>query len=154
MKKYFERNNKNVSFWVVINDLNGLLERFSKEYHFAQETKGSSPTHNAKLIPVLIQLACHLLRNNDDLKFIREGIAFIEGYMTKKDHIIHLYFCLLLFVTPKSGFKSKRDFCLRLIENMGIETFAEKKHFFIELALIESIMKITHGTLENENLTN
>ena len=66
MKKYFEKNNKSVSFWVVINDLNGLLERFSKEFNFAQETKGSSYSHNAKLIPVLIQFACHLLRNNEE----------------------------------------------------------------------------------------
>ena len=35
LKKYFEKNNKNLSFWVAINDLNGLLERFSKEYNFA-----------------------------------------------------------------------------------------------------------------------
>ena len=66
LKKFFEKNNKNVSFWVVMNDLNGLLERFSREYNFANETKGSSPTHNAKLIPVLIQLASHLVKNNEE----------------------------------------------------------------------------------------
>jgi hypothetical protein len=65
-KKYFERNNKTVSFWVALNDLNGLLEKFSKEYNFALETKGSSHTHNAKLIPVLMVLTCHLLRGNDE----------------------------------------------------------------------------------------
>ena len=28
----------------------------SKEYNFAHETKGSSPTHNAKLIPILMSI--------------------------------------------------------------------------------------------------
>jgi len=43
-----------------------LLERFSKEYNFAHETKGSSPTHNAKLIPLLMANACHILRNTEE----------------------------------------------------------------------------------------
>jgi hypothetical protein len=51
---------------MVINDLNGLLEKFSKEFNFAQETKGSSYTHNAKLIPVLIVFACHLMKSNEE----------------------------------------------------------------------------------------
>ena len=65
-RKYFEKNNKANGFWIVFNDLNGLLEKFSKEFNFAQETKGSSHTHNAKLIPVLLVLACHLMKGNEE----------------------------------------------------------------------------------------
>lgn len=66
LPKYFERNNKSINYWVVINDLNGLLERFSKDFDFAKETRGSQPKHNAKLIPVLISLASHLLKNKEE----------------------------------------------------------------------------------------
>jgi hypothetical protein len=65
-RKYFEKNTKANGFWIAINDLNGLLEKFSREFNFALETKGSSYTHNAKLIPVLMVLACHLMRNNEE----------------------------------------------------------------------------------------
>jgi hypothetical protein len=68
-RKYFEKNAKSPTFWVVLNDLNGLLDKFSKEYNFALETKGSSHTHNAKLIPVLACLTAHLLRNSEEYLF-------------------------------------------------------------------------------------
>ena len=70
---------------------------------------------------------------------MKEGIAFVEEHMTKKPNIIHLYFCLLLFSTPSSSFKSKKKFCLRLIDNLDPEEFKEfkdKKPFYIELAMI------------------
>lgn len=63
-KKYFEKNNKVGGFWIALNDLNGLLERFSKEYNFALETKGSSYSHNAKLIIVLMGFTAHFLKNS------------------------------------------------------------------------------------------
>ena len=64
IRKYFESAGKGGGYWTVLNDLNGLLEKFSREYNFALETKGSSHTHNAKLIPVLIGFTAHLMRDN------------------------------------------------------------------------------------------
>ena len=63
---------------MVLNDLNGLLERFSKEYNFAHETKGSSPSHNAKLIPVLMSIVYHLLRNSEEYIFFNEASSTYE----------------------------------------------------------------------------
>lgn len=34
-RKYFEKNSKANGFWIVVNDLNGLLEKFSREFNFA-----------------------------------------------------------------------------------------------------------------------
>lgn len=59
-RKYFERN-KNGNFWNVINDVNTLIEKLSIEFDFAAESKGSSSSHNCKLIPVLIGFACHMM---------------------------------------------------------------------------------------------
>jgi hypothetical protein len=70
IRKYFEKNSKSVSSWVVISDLNGLLERFAKDYNFANEAKGSSATHNAKLIPIMMAMVCHLLKNTDEYLLI------------------------------------------------------------------------------------
>lgn len=65
-KKYFDKNSKVTGYWVVVNDLNGLLEKFANEYNFSQETKGSSATHNCKLILVLIASACHFMKKSGE----------------------------------------------------------------------------------------
>ena len=79
------------------------------------------------------------------MKFIKEGMAFIEEHTTKKVNLINLYFCLILFTTSNASFKNKKEFCLRLIENIEHETFNDIKPFYISLAMVEAIMKITHG---------
>ena len=74
-------------------------------------------------------------------------MAFIEQHTTKKPNLINLYFCLILFTTSNASFKIKREFCLKLIENMDHAPFNDIKPYYIELAMIESIIKITHGTV-------
>lgn len=59
-RKYFERN-KNGNYWNVVNDLFGLIEKLSIEFDFATESKGSSASHNCRLIPILIAFASHLI---------------------------------------------------------------------------------------------
>ena len=56
----------------MITDLNCLLEKLSKEFDFATESKGSSSLHNFKYIPILIAFAVHMIdreyRNSSDGK--------------------------------------------------------------------------------------
>lgn len=66
--------------------------------------------------------------------------------MTKKPNLISLYFCLLLFQTNLHTLQSKRAFCLRLVENLGYGNFKDSKPFYVYLALVQSIMKLTHKT--------
>ncbi len=70
-------------------------------------------------------------------------MTFIESHLTKKPNLVHLYFCLLLFTVSTTSFNSKRDFCIRLIDNLGYGHFKDSKPFYIELALVEKILKIT-----------
>jgi hypothetical protein len=83
---------------------------------------------------------------------LKEGITHIEDNLTKKAHLVHFYFCLLLFTTTIAGFSSKRSFCLKLIDNLGYSNFKDSKPFFVQLALIESIMKITHKGVDGSYL--
>jgi regulator of sigma D len=63
-------------------------------------------------------------------------MAHIESHLTKKPNLVHLYFCLLLFSTTSSGFNSKKDFCLRLIDHLSYGHFKDSKPFYIELAMV------------------
>jgi hypothetical protein len=67
--------------------------------------------------------------------------------MTKKPNLINLYFCLLLFNCSLQGLHSKRSFCLRLIDNLAYGHFKDSKPFYVYLALVHSIMKLTHKAL-------
>jgi hypothetical protein len=62
-RKYFERI-KSGNYWNVVNDLVGRLSKFSVEFDFAKESKGSSYEHNCKYIPILIGFACHMIERS------------------------------------------------------------------------------------------
>lgn len=79
-------------------------------------------------------------------------MAHIESHQTKKPNLVHFYFCMLLFTVTSAGFNSKKDFCLRLIDHLAYGHFKDSKPFFIELALIEKILKITHKGVDTLNL--
>jgi hypothetical protein len=81
------------------------------------------------------------------VKYLREGVTSIEEHMTKKPNLINLYFCLLLFQCTPQGMHSRRGFCLRLIDNLAYGHFKDSKPFYVYLALVQSIMKLTHKTL-------
>ena len=81
------------------------------------------------------------------MKYIKEGIAFIESNQTKKPNLVYLYFTLLLFTTTYTAFNSKKAFCLKLIENLGYGHFKDSKAFYVQLGLIKSIMKVIHNNL-------
>lgn len=72
--------------------------------------------------------------------------------MTKKPNLINLYFCLLLFQCTQAGLQSKRAFCLRLIDHLGYGNFKDSKPFYVYLALVQSIMKLTHKCPEGGDL--
>lgn len=86
------------------------------------------------------------------MKYLIEGITHIESHQTKKPNLVHFYFCLLLFTTTSTGFNSKKSFCLKLIDHLAYGHFKDSKPFYIELALIEKIMKITHKGMEPPSL--
>jgi hypothetical protein len=71
-------------------------------------------------------------------------VTYIEEHMTKKPNLINLYFCLLLFHGNLHTLQSKRIFCLRLIDHLGYGNYKDSKPFYVYLALVQSIMKLTH----------
>lgn len=52
----------------------------------------------------------------------------------------------MLFHCNSSTFPSKRAFCLKLIDHLGYGNFKDSKPFYVYLALVQSIMKLTHKT--------
>lgn len=79
-------------------------------------------------------------------------MAHIESNLTKKPNLVHLYLCLLLFSVSSSSFRSKKDFCLRLIDHLAYGHFKDSKPFYIELALVEKILKITQKAGDGSNM--
>ena len=50
-------------------------------------------------------------------------------------------------VSLHSSFNFKKTFCLKLIENLGYGNFKDSKPFYVQLALIKSIMKVTNNSM-------
>lgn len=59
-RKYFEHN-KGGNFWVIINDLKGLLLKLSYQEDLPKDSNGSIP-NNTRLIAVLVSFACSYMK--------------------------------------------------------------------------------------------
>lgn len=65
---------------------------------------------------------------------------------------MHLYFTLLLFNVTSSGFQTKKEFLLNLVDHLGYGNFKDSKPFYIQLALIEEILKIMRKAGDGSNV--
>jgi hypothetical protein len=62
---------------------------------------------------------------------------------------------VLLFVHNLNAFTAKRPYCLKLIEQVGFTNFKDSKPLYVYLALVQSIMRLTHKTIpDSANVAN
>ena len=68
-------------------------------------------------------------------------MSFIEQQLPKKPTLINLYFCGMLFTCTLAQFNSKKEFCLRLIDQLGYGNFKDIKPFYVYLGMLQAIMR-------------
>lgn len=70
--------------------------------------------------------------------------------MTKRGHLLYLFFCVSMFTNTYNGYQQKKEKYLKLIEHLELTDFKEKKKFYIYLALINEIYCLIHVTLKDD----
>ncbi len=70
--------------------------------------------------------------------------------MTKRGHLLYLFFCVSLFTNTYGMYQQKKEKFLKLIDHLELTEFKEKKKFFIYLALINEIYCLIHVTMKQE----
>lgn len=70
--------------------------------------------------------------------------------MTKRGHLLNLFFCISLFTNTYTQYQQKKEKYLKLIDHLELTDFKERKKFGIYLAMINEIYCLIHVTLKDE----
>ncbi len=70
--------------------------------------------------------------------------------MTKRGHLLNLFFCVSLFINKYADYQKKKEKYLKLIDHLQISDFKEKKKFYVYLAISNEIYSLIHVTLKDD----
>lgn len=70
--------------------------------------------------------------------------------MTKRGHLLYLFFCVSMFTNHYNEYQEKKENYLKMIDHLELTEFKEKKKFYIYLALINEINCLIHVTLKED----
>ncbi len=79
-----------------------------------------------------------------------QGVKYIEEHMTKRGHLLYLFFCVSLFTNTYAHYQQRKEKYLKLIDHLELAEFKEKKKFYIYLALVNEIQCLIHVTKKDE----
>ncbi len=57
------------------------------------------------------------------LKLLDQGVKYIEEHMTKRGHLLNLFFCVTLFTNTYNQYQQKKEKYLKLIEHLELPDF-------------------------------
>jgi hypothetical protein len=70
--------------------------------------------------------------------------------MTKRSHLLNLFFCITLFTNTYTQYQQKKQKYLTMIDHLELGEFKERKKLGIYLALVNEIECLIHVTLKDE----
>lgn len=88
--------------------------------------------------------------SNFRIKYLREGSAHIEEFLTKKHNLLNLFFCISIFLNKYETFEKKKPLYWKMIEHLSFPSFKEQKSHLIFFSMVNEIIKHTNKSIQDD----